>query len=68
MVLTSTRDRRNCADGLKAGAKSLFKSKFARGLVNESVMAHSAGDVAYGNPAKALLDEGIATPKKTGRT
>jgi hypothetical protein len=38
-----------------------FGSKLARGMVNESVGA-SARDVTYGNPAKALLDNGITTP------
>jgi len=50
------------APAAEAGVKSVFNSKFARGLVNESVMA-TPTDVAYGNPAKALLDEGIATPR-----
>ena len=49
------------AEALGAGAKALLTSKAARGAVNESVMA-TARDVTYGNPAKALLDEGIKTP------
>jgi hypothetical protein len=60
-VLTSTAIG-GIAPTAEAGVKSLFNSKFSRGLVNESVMA-TPTDVAYGNPAKALLDEGIATPK-----
>ena len=50
------------APAAEGAVKSLLTSKFARGLVNESVMA-TPRDVAFGNPAKALLDEGIATPK-----
>lgn len=42
-------------------ASSLFKSKLARGMVNESLGATSR-DVTYGNPAKAILDEGINSP------
>lgn len=38
-----------------------FGSKLARGMVNESSGA-TARDVTYGNPAKALLNENIATP------
>ena len=41
-----------------SGIQSALGSKFARGMVNESVMA-TPRDIAYGNPAKALLDEGI---------
>lgn len=37
----------------------LIGSKVGRGIINESVGAN-ARDVTYGNPAKALLDEGIA--------
>jgi hypothetical protein len=59
-VLTSTAIG-GAAPTIEAGARSLFNSKVARGLVNESVMA-APHDVAYGNPAKALLDERIATP------
>lgn len=40
---------------------SVLNSKLARGMVNESVGA-TARDVTYGNPAKALLDEGIKSP------
>lgn len=36
-------------------------SKLARGMVNESAGA-TGRDVIYGNPAKALLNEGITTP------
>jgi hypothetical protein len=43
------------------GIKAALGSKVARGAVNESMMA-TARDVTYGNPAKALLDENIATP------
>jgi hypothetical protein len=59
-VLTSTAIGA-AAPTAEAGVRSLFNSKLARGLVNESVMA-APHDVAYGNPAKALIDEGIATP------
>jgi hypothetical protein len=59
-VLTSTAIG-GVAPVAEAGVKSLFNSKVARGMVNESVMA-APHDVAYGNPAKALLDERIATP------
>lgn len=50
------------APAVEGAAHELLNSKFSRGLVNESVMA-TAKDVTYGNPAKALLDEGIATPR-----
>jgi len=43
------------------GIASALESKLARGLVNRSVGA-TARDVTYGNPAKALLDEGIKSP------
>jgi hypothetical protein len=43
------------------GIKAATNAKIARGMVNESMMA-TARDVTYGNPAKALLDEDIATP------
>lgn len=42
-------------------ANSLFTSKVARGAINESLGA-TARDVTYGNPAKAILDEGINSP------
>lgn len=42
-------------------ANSLLTSKLSRGMVNESLGATSR-DVTYGNPAKALLDEGISSP------
>ena len=45
----------------EASIKGLAGSKVARGMMNESMMA-TTRDVAYGNPAKALLDENIATP------
>ena len=45
----------------QAGVKAALTSKVARGAVNESMMAN-ARDVTYGNPAKALLDEGITSP------
>lgn len=45
----------------EAGIKGALTSKLARGAVNESMMT-TARDVTYGNPAKALLDEGISTP------
>jgi hypothetical protein len=60
-VLTSTAIG-GVAPTVESGVKSIFNSKLARGLVNESVMA-APSDVAYGNPARALLDERIATPK-----
>lgn len=41
-----------------AGANAVLTSKLARGAVNESLMA-TPTDVAFGNPAKALLDENI---------
>jgi hypothetical protein len=40
---------------------AISKTKFGRSLVNESVGA-TGRDVIYGNPAKALLNEGIITP------
>lgn len=40
---------------------AIAKTKFGRSLINESVGA-TGRDVIYGNPAKALLDEGIITP------
>jgi hypothetical protein len=49
------------AGAIGRGAENLFTTKLARGMVNESLGA-SARDVTYGNPAKALLDEGITTP------
>lgn len=39
----------------------LAQSKLGRGMINESVGA-AARDVTYGNPAKALLNEGINSP------
>jgi hypothetical protein len=49
------------APAVAGGIQSALGSKFARGMVNESVMA-TPRDVVYGNPAKALLDERIANP------
>jgi hypothetical protein len=49
------------APAVEKGAETLANSKLSRGFVNES-MGANARDVTYGNPAKALLDEGIATP------
>lgn len=49
------------APAAEGAIRGLANSKLARGAVNESMMA-SARDVAYGNPAKALLNENIATP------
>jgi hypothetical protein len=47
---------------LLAGAPgAIAKTKFGRSLINASVGA-TARDVIYGNPARALLDEGIVTP------
>lgn len=46
---------------ISQGAQNLFSSKLARGMTNLS-MGATARDVTYGNPAKALLDEGITTP------
>lgn len=40
------------------GASAALGSKLARGTINESLGA-SARDVTYGNPARALEDEGI---------
>lgn len=44
-----------------SGIANALISKVARRAVNESVGA-AARDVTYGNPAKALLNEGIANP------
>lgn len=49
------------APAVEGVVKGALTSKLARGAVNESMMA-TARDVTYGNPAKALLDEGIVTP------
>ena len=50
------------APAAESGIKGMIGSKVGRGMINESVGAN-ARDVTYGNPAKALLDEGIANVK-----
>jgi hypothetical protein len=49
--------------GAVGGAPGAFaKAKVGRSFINESVGA-TGRDVIYGNPAKALLNEGIITPR-----
>jgi len=48
------------APAVEGAISGAANSKLARGFINQSVMA-APRDVIYGNPAKALLDENIAT-------
>ena len=49
------------AGGVGALVPKLAATKLGRSFINESVGA-TGRDVIYGNPAKALLNEGIVTP------
>jgi hypothetical protein len=49
------------SDVLFGALPALAKSKAGRSFINESVGANGR-DVIYGNPAKALTDEGISSP------
>jgi len=48
-------------EGLAMGVEASLEKKIARSMINKSLGA-GARDVAYGNPAKALLDENITSP------
>lgn len=49
------------SDALFGALPALAKTKLGRSFINESVGA-TGRDVIYGNPAKALTDEGISSP------